>query len=75
VLFRSDGVARAQIARFLRQEAWLLGLDDAFYFGASVFLFLAAFVWLARPAPPAKPGPAPAPKLEELEAEELMEQP
>ena len=54
----------------MKQEARLLGLDDDFYFGARVFVFLAGFVWLARPAPAKKPA---APSLVEAEAEELME--
>ncbi|WP_457798364.1 MFS transporter [Methylocystis sp. S23] len=70
----TENVARAQMARLMRQQALLLGLDDAFYFGAVVFLLLAAAVWLARPSPPAK-TPKPKPTLIELEAEELMEQP
>lgn len=70
----SEAAARAQVARLVRQQALLLGLGDAFLFGASVFLVLAAVVWLARPAPPAV-KPEPTPTLEELEAEELMEQP
>lgn len=67
----SEAGSRVQISRFVKQEAWLLGLDDAFYFGAVVFVVLAALVWLARPAPSKKP--APAPSLIEAEAEELME--
>jgi len=70
----SESVARAQMARLFRQQALLLGLDDAFYFGAGVFALLAVVVWLARPAPPAR-KPEPRPTLRELEAEELMEQP
>ncbi|WP_424360425.1 MFS transporter [Methylocystis parvus] len=70
----SESVARAQMARLMRQQAMLLGLDDAFYFGAAVFLLLAVVVWLARPAPPAK-KPEPRPTLTQLEATELMEQP
>ncbi len=68
----SDTAARAQIGRAVRQEALLLGLDDAFYFGALVFTCLAGVIWLARPAPAKKRAP---PTLVELEAEELMEQP
>ncbi|PPD45047.1 MAG: MFS transporter [Methylocystis sp.] len=70
----SESVARAQMGRLMRQQALLLGLDDAFYFGALVFVLLAVVVWLARPAPPAG-KPARKPSLERLEAEELMEQP
>lgn len=70
----SEAVARAQVARVMRQQALLLGLDDAFLFGAGVFIVLAAFVWLAKPAAPAR-KPAPPPTLKQLQAEELMEQP
>jgi MFS transporter, DHA2 family, multidrug resistance protein len=66
----SEAGSRVQISRIVKQEALLLGLDDAFYFGAVVFVFLAGFVWLARPAPAKK---AAAPSLVEAEAEELME--
>ncbi len=68
----SEAVSRVQVARLMRQQALLLGLDDAFYFGAFVFVCLAGVIWLARPAqqkPPEKPS------LAQLEAEELMEQP
>jgi len=67
----SESGSRVQISRIMKQQAWLLGLDDAFYFGAVVFVVLAAFVWLARPMSPKKP--APPPSLIEAEAEELME--
>jgi MFS transporter, DHA2 family, multidrug resistance protein len=68
----NEAAARGQVARLMRQQSLLLGLDDAFYFGALVFVGLAALVWLARPAPLEK-KPEPKPSLEELEAEELME--
>jgi DHA2 family multidrug resistance protein len=68
----SEAAARGQVARLMRQESLLLGLDDAFYFGALVFVALAGIVWLARPAPLAK-KPEAKPSLEALEAEELME--
>lgn len=70
----SEAVARAQVARLMKQQSLLLGLDDAFRFGAMVFVVLAALVWLARsPAPARKPEPEP--DLAHLKAEELMEQP
>lgn len=69
----SESVARAQVARIIRQQALLMGLDDAFLLGALVFFGLAIFVWLARGVPPKKPEPKPS--LELLQAEELMEQP
>lgn len=67
----SEAVTNVQISRLIRQQALLLGLDDTFYFGAMVFLCLAAIIWLARPAPAAKPEPKPS--LADFEAEELME--
>jgi MFS transporter, DHA2 family, multidrug resistance protein len=67
----TEAGSRVQISRFVKQEALLLGLDDAFYFGAVVFVFLAAFVWLARPAAALKKPRTPT--LAEAEAEELME--
>ena len=66
-----EAVARGQMARALRQQSLLLGLNDAFLLGAAVFVGLAAIVWLARPAP-AKP---PKEALQRFEAQELMEQP
>jgi MFS transporter, DHA2 family, multidrug resistance protein len=69
----SESVARAQVSRILRQQAQLMGLDDAFLLAAVAFFGLAIFVWLARGVPPKKPEPKPS--LELLRAEELMEQP
>jgi DHA2 family multidrug resistance protein len=69
----SQSVARAQISRIVRQQALLMGLNDAFLLGAVVFFGLAIFVWLARGAAPKKPEPKPS--IELLRAEELMEQP
>ncbi len=67
----SEAVARIQIGRILRQEALILGLDDAFLLGGFVFFGLAAFIWLARTAPAKKAEPKPS--LAELQAEQLME--
>ena len=58
----------------MRQQALLMGLDDAFFFGAVVFALLAGAVWLARgPAPRAKP--ALEPDQGASEAEGMSEQP
>lgn len=65
----SEAVSRVQVSRLMRQQALLLGLDDAFYFGALVFVALAGIIWLARPAP----KPETKPTLADFEAEELME--
>jgi DHA2 family multidrug resistance protein len=65
----SEAVSNAQIARLMRQQALLLGLDDSFYFGALVFVFLSGIIWLARA--PSRPERKPA--LADFEAEELME--
>lgn len=65
-------MARSQMARLSKQQAALLALNDAFLLGAFVFVLLAGFVWLARPA---TPSPArPVEKLQQAEAEEMMEQ-
>ncbi|WP_363350729.1 MFS transporter [Methylocystis echinoides] len=69
----SEAVSRLQVSRLMRQQSLLLALDDAFYFGAFIFVCLAAIIWLARPAHLDKP--AKKPTLTELQAEELMEQP
>jgi MFS transporter, DHA2 family, multidrug resistance protein len=67
----SASMARAQLGSFIRQEATLLGVNDAFLLGAFVFVVLAAFVWLAGSTiMPTKPSE----KLREAEAEEMMEQ-
>lgn len=70
----SDPVAKSLIARLVRQQSLLLGLDDIFYFGAVVFAILAAVVWFARgPGPRAAP---PTPKtIDALAIEELTDQP
>jgi MFS transporter, DHA2 family, multidrug resistance protein len=52
----------------IRQQANLLGLNDAFLLGAFVFSLLAAFIWLAHSTV------APTKRVETLrEAEEMME--
>ena len=67
----SANMARQQLGRFIRQEAALLALNDAFLLGAFVFVMLAAFVWLAHAiVRPTKGGE----KMREAEAEEMMEQ-
>jgi DHA2 family multidrug resistance protein len=64
-------MARSQLGSFIRQEASLLAMNDAFLLGAFVFVMLAAFVWLARSTiTPTKP----IEKLGDAEAEEMMEQ-
>ncbi|MGH6800230.1 MAG: MFS transporter, partial [Methylocella sp.] len=67
----SATMARSQLGSLIRQEALLLGANDAFLLGAFVFAALAVFVWLARSAV------IPTKKVEtlrEAEAEEMMEQ-
>ncbi len=66
-----ENVAARHAVDFIRQQSTLLAVDDAFLLGASVFIALAAFVWLARPA--VIPGDR-AGKLRRAEAQELMEQ-
>ncbi len=69
----SPAMARSQVANFLKQEAALMAMNDAFLLGAFVFVLLAAFVWLARSTH--IPRLSPAEELKEFKAEELMEQP
>jgi MFS transporter, DHA2 family, multidrug resistance protein len=67
----SADMARAQLGSFIRQESSLLAMNDAFLLGAFVFVVLAAFVWLAQSTiMTAKP----VERLQEAEAEEMMEQ-
>ena len=69
----SAAMARSQVAIFLKQEASLLALNDAFLLGAFVFALLAAFIWFARSTH--VPRLSGAQELKQLKAEELMEQP
>jgi DHA2 family multidrug resistance protein len=68
----SASMARAQLGSVIREQATLLGVNDAFLLGAVVFFALAAFVWLAESTivMPRKR----VEKLREAEAEEMMEQ-
>jgi DHA2 family multidrug resistance protein len=70
----SDPMAKSLIARLMRQQSLLLGLDDAFYFGAFVFAILAAVIWLARGPGPKVETPPPE-TIETLAIEELTDQP
>jgi len=69
----SAAMARSQVAIFLKQEALLLGMNDAFLLGAFVFALLAAFIWFARSTH--VPRLSGAQELKQLKAEELMEEP
>ncbi len=67
----SADMARSQMGLLIRQQATLLGLNDAFLLGTYVFVALAAFVWLAQSTV------APTKRIEglrEAEAEEMMGQ-
>ena len=68
----SQDAARGRAAQLIRQQAAILALNDAFLLGAMTFILLAGVIWLARPsyAPPKRKE-----RLEQLSAEELMEQP
>ena len=67
----SANTARSQMGLLIRQQATLLGLNDAFLLGAYVFVALAAFIWLAQSTiAPTRP----IEKLQEAEAEEMMQQ-
>jgi DHA2 family multidrug resistance protein len=70
----SESIASAQVAKTMRQQALLLGLDDAFFFGALIFVALSGVVWLGK-GPPPRPKPVPAPDPGAFEAEEMSEQP
>jgi len=67
----SADMARSQMGLLIREQATLLGLNDAFLLGAFAFVALAAFVWLAQStvAPTKR-----VERLREAEAEEMMEQ-
>jgi DHA2 family multidrug resistance protein len=75
---RSAGIgtpaATAELARRASGHAAILGLDDTFRWAAWMFLALAAFVWLARPAGPTG---LPNPKENNRRAalEDLVEEP
>ena len=72
----TETVARAQVAKTMRQQALLMGLDDAFFFGGFVFVLLAGVVWLAKGRPrKATTEPEPAPQGDVFEAKEMSEQP
>ncbi len=67
----SADMARSQMGLLIRQQANLLGLNDAFLLGAYAFVVLAAFVWFAQSTvTPTKRIES----LREAEAEEMMEQ-
>jgi hypothetical protein len=51
-----------------------MGLDDAFFFGALIFVGLSALIWLAK-APPRPAEPEPAPDRAALDARDMSEQP
>src|SRR5579885_872657 len=67
----SENMSRSQMGLLIRQQANLLGLNDAFLLGAFVFVLLAGFIWIAQSTV------APTKRVERLveaEAEEMMEQ-
>jgi len=68
----SEPVARAQIARLMKQQSTLLALDDIFLIGAFIFVILAGVIWLAvRPEKSVKPSIA---RADELTAETIMDE-
>jgi MFS transporter, DHA2 family, multidrug resistance protein len=69
----SPAMAQAYVGRLIKNEAVLLGLNDAFLLASWFFLALAALVWLARPTHLTSRNRAR--KLRELRAVELTEQP
>ncbi len=67
----SADMARKEMGLLIHKESTLLGVNDAFFLGAFVFVALAVFVWLARSTiAPTKTVET----LREAEAEEMMEQ-
>lgn len=70
----SAEAAQAKLAGLIRQEAGILGLNDAFLLASALFLALAAIVWTALPTRPAW-HPSREEEVRQLRNEELLEQP
>jgi len=69
----SPAMAQGTLGALIKDKSALLGLNDAFLLASFIFLFLAVFVWLARPTHAVYASRAE--ELRELRAEELTEQP
>lgn len=67
-------IATAKLAGLASRHAAILGLNDTFRLSALLFLGLAALVWLARPAGPAR-RPPPRQAVRETALEALVEEP
>ena len=66
----SESAAMGKLAGVVKQQAAILGMNDAFWIAGLVCAALAAFVWLADPA-----HLPPRPTLREEALEELVEEP
>lgn len=68
------GMVQGKLLAFIKQQAAILALNDAFLFASYLFLGLAALVWVASPTHlplhPSTEG-----ELQEMRAEALMEEP
>lgn len=70
----SEQAGWARLARLVTQHAQILGINDVYWVASYICLGLAALVWLADPAKlPA--GATPRREVQELAAEELVEEP
>ncbi|MEC4748465.1 DHA2 family efflux MFS transporter permease subunit [Methylomicrobium sp. Wu6] len=74
----SAGVAaemvKSELMAIIKQHAAILAMNDAFLLASYLFVGLAGLVWLAYPAYPHL-HPSKIEKLEDIRAEEMMEEP
>jgi len=75
---KSAGVAPEAINHefglFIKKQAAILAMNDAFLLAGYLFAGLAGLIWLAPPAyPSAHPGRRK--EIEDIQAEQLMEEP
>jgi DHA2 family multidrug resistance protein len=69
----SAAAAQAKLALFVKQQAAVLALNDAFLLTSALCLILSVFVWLAHST--LGPAQTAAQETQEWALEELMEQP
>jgi DHA2 family multidrug resistance protein len=69
----SQAQIQAKLGLLIRQEAAILGLNDAFLVASVLFVGLGILVWFAHPTH-LPVAPAPADELREMRAEEMMEE-
>ena len=70
----SDEMVKSKLLTIIKQHAAILAMNDAFLLASYLFAGLAVLVWLAHPAYPHL-HPGKIEKLEDLRAEEIMEEP